>query len=142
MRPFRPASVGWRIINEDFMKNQNIFSDLKKFVQAMGRREIYRAPIIPLMTSSTYRAGQYMYDQRRRLLSWPGLEWDGRQSRYQMGIDQTTEYRYADVALFANRLRATVDYYDKHTTNLIYTSNSAAFFPAKVNVVVNLPTAR
>jgi hypothetical protein len=21
--------VGWRIINEDFMKNQNIFSDLK-----------------------------------------------------------------------------------------------------------------
>ena len=43
-----------------------------------------------------------------------------------------------DIAFFANRLRLTADYYDKNTTNLIYTSNLPSS-TGQSNVVVNLP---
>jgi TonB-linked SusC/RagA family outer membrane protein len=133
---FPAGSVGWRIINEDFMKDQNIFSDLK--VRA-GYGETGNLPsaFYPSYDVLNVSSGQYMYDPGGA--SYLGLGLNGSAANPDIKWEQTKQLNIgADLAFFANRLRATADYYDKNTTNLIYTSNLPPS-SGQSNVVVNLP---
>jgi TonB-linked SusC/RagA family outer membrane protein len=133
---FPAGSVGWRVINEDFMKDQNIFSDLK--VRA-GYGETGNLPsaYYPSYDVLNVAGGQYMYDPSGSL--YPGLGLNGTAANPNIKWEQTKQLNIGtDMAFFANRLRLTADYYDKHTTNLIYSSNLPPS-AGQSNVVVNLP---
>ncbi len=134
---FPAASVGWRVINEDFMKGQNIFSDLK--VRA-GYGETGNLPssYYPSYDVLNVSAGQVTYDPSTTT-TYPGLGLNGTAANPTIKWEQTNQLNIgADLAFFANRLRLTADYYDKHTTNLLYTANLPPS-SGQSNVVVNLP---
>jgi TonB-dependent starch-binding outer membrane protein SusC len=133
---FPAGSAGWRIINEGFMKDQNIFSDLK-IRAGYGETGNLPSAYYPSYDVLNVSAGQYMYDPGGS--SYPGLGLNGTAANPDIKWESTKQLNIGtDVAFFANRLRATVDYYDKHTTNLIYSSNLPPS-SGQSNVVVNLP---
>ncbi len=133
---FPAASVGWRIINEAFMKDQNIFSDLK-IRAGYGETGNLPSAYYPSYDVLNVSGGQYVYDAGGA--SYPGLGLNGTAANPTIKWEQTKQLNIGtDVAFFANRLRATVDYYNKRTTNLIYTSNLPPS-SGQSNVVVNLP---
>ncbi|HEV2479663.1 MAG TPA: SusC/RagA family TonB-linked outer membrane protein [Puia sp.] len=133
---FPAASVGWRIINEDFMKDQTIFSDLK-IRAGYGETGNLPSAYYPSYDVLNVSGGQYMYDPSGTL--HPGLGLNGTAANPNIKWEQTKQLNLGtDMAFFGNRLRATADYYNKHTTNLIYTSNLPPS-SGQSNVVVNLP---
>lgn len=133
---FPAASVGWRISNEQFMKKQTIFSDLK--VRAgYGATGNLPSALYPSYNVLNVSGGQYTYDAGGA--SYPGLGLNGTAANPDIKWEQTKQLNLGtDIAFFQNRLRATADYYNKQTTNLIYTSNLPPS-SGQSNVVVNLP---
>jgi TonB-linked SusC/RagA family outer membrane protein len=133
---FPAGSVGWRISNEEFMKKQNIFSDLK-IRAGYGATGNLPSSLYPSYDVLNVSGGQYMYDPGGA--SYPGLGLNGTAANPNIKWEQTNQLNIGtDMAFFGNRLRATADYYNKHTTNLIYTSNLPPS-SGQGNVVVNLP---
>jgi TonB-dependent starch-binding outer membrane protein SusC len=133
---FPAASVGWRIINEDFMKRQNIFSDLK-IRAGYGETGNLPSAYYPSYDVLNVSGGQYTYDAGGA--SYPGLGLNGTAANPTIKWEQTKQLNIGtDMAFFSNRLRATADYYSKQTTNLIYSSNLPPS-SGQSNVVVNLP---
>ncbi|HTJ11611.1 MAG TPA: SusC/RagA family TonB-linked outer membrane protein [Dinghuibacter sp.] len=133
---FPAASVGWRISNEQFMKHQTIFSDLK--VRAgYGETGNLPASLYPSYNVLNVAGGQYTYDAGGA--SYPGLGLNGTAANPNIKWEQTNQLNIGtDMAFLNNRLRFTADYYNKHTTNLIYTSNLPPS-SGQSNVVINLP---
>lgn len=117
---FPSASLAWRISEENFMKNQNVFSDLKLRVgygvsgNSLGF-DAYTA-------IQTYGAtGWFSYvngagetvDYRTinaTSNSNPNLKWE-RTGMFNVGFD----FGFAN-----NRINGTIEYYDKRTKDLIY----------------------
>jgi TonB-dependent starch-binding outer membrane protein SusC len=133
---FPAASVGWRIINENFMKRQNIFSDLK-IRAGYGETGNLPSAYYPSYDVLNVSGGQYTYDAGGA--SYPGLGLNGTAANPTIKWEQTKQLNIGtDMAFFSNRLRATADYYSKQTTNLIYSSNLPPS-SGQSNVVVNLP---
>ena len=133
---FPAGSVGWRISNEEFMKDQKIFSDLK-IRAGYGATGNLPGSLYPSYNVLNVAGGQYTYDPGGA--SYPGLGLNGTAANPEIKWEQTNQLNIGtDVAFWGNRLRATADYYNKHTTNLIYTSNLPPS-SGQSNVVVNLP---
>lgn len=133
---FPAGSVGWRISNEEFMKSQNIFSDLK-IRAGYGATGNLPGAYYPSYDVLNVSGGQYMYDPSGAL--YPGLGLNGTAANPNIKWEQTKQLNIGtDMAFLGNRLRATADYYNKHTTNLIYTSNLPPS-SGQSNVVINLP---
>lgn len=133
---FPAGSVGWRISNEEFMRKQTIFSDLK-IRAGYGATGNLPSSLYPSYNVLNVSGGQYMYDPGGP--SYPGLGLNGTAANPNIKWEQTNQLNIGtDMAFFNNRLRATADYYSKHTTNLIYTSNLPPS-SGQSNVVVNLP---
>jgi hypothetical protein len=133
---FPAASVGWRVINEEFMKSQNIFSDLK-IRAGYGATGNLPSSYYPSYDVLNVSAGQVTYDPGGA--TYLGLGLNGTAANPTIKWEQTNQLNIgADLAFFNNRLRATADYYNKHTTNLLYTSNLPPS-SGQSNVVVNLP---
>ena len=133
---FPAGSVGWRISNENFMKKQTIFSDLK-IRAGYGATGNLPSALYPSYDVLNVSGGQYTYDAGGA--SYPGLGLNGTAANPDIKWEQTNQLNLGtDIAFFGNRLRATADYYNKHTTNLIYTSNLPPS-SGQSNVVVNLP---
>ena len=133
---FPAVSAGWRIINEDFMKDQNIFSDLK-IRAGYGETGNLPSAYYPSYDVLNVTAGQVTYDPGGA--TYPGLGLNGTAANPTIKWEQTNQLNIgADAAFFTGRLRLTADYYNKHTTNLLYTSNLPPS-SGQSNVVVNLP---
>lgn len=133
---FPAASVGWRMTNEAFMKKQTIFSDLK-IRAGYGATGNLPGSLYPSYNVLNIAGGQYTYDAGGP--GYPGIGLNGTAANPDIKWEQTNQLNIGfDAAFFSNRLRATADYYNKKTTNLIYSSNLPAS-SGQSNVVVNLP---
>ncbi len=133
---FPAGSVGWRISNEQFMKSQAIFSDLK-IRAGYGATGNLPGSLYPSYDVLNVAAGQYMYDQGGA--SYQGLGLNGTAANPNIKWEQTNQLNLGmDAAFFKNRLRLTADYYNKQTTNLIYT-NTLPANSGQSNVIINLP---
>lgn len=117
---FPSVSAAWRITEEEFMKNQNIFDDLKLRIgygvsgnslgfDAFISRPLYGATgwftyVNPDGTTSEYRTLGATRNAN------PDLKWEST-SMFNIGLD---------FGFFNNRLTGTIEYYDKRTSDLIY----------------------
>lgn len=117
---FPSVSAAWRITEEDFMKDQNIFDDLKLRIgygvsgnslgfDAFTSRLLYGNPNgIP--SWFTYTDGnQYRLLGTIRNAN-PDLKWEST-SMFNIGLD---------FGFFNNRLTGTIEWYNKKTSDLIY----------------------
>jgi iron complex outermembrane receptor protein len=113
---FPSVSAGWRLMEEPFIKNLNIFDNLKLRAgygvsgNAMG--------FDPLISLLRYGSGGTFYSQGAYITSItptqnenPNLRWE-RTDMLNLGVD---------FSLFKERLSGTVEYYRKITTDLIWT---------------------
>lgn len=112
---FPSASLAWRAVQEDFIKNLNIFSDLKVRAswgitgnqgispyQTLAR--ISSGVTYPYNGSDATDVGFYISSAAN-----PNLKWEST-AQTDIGLD---------VGIFNGRLTLTADYYNKKTTNLL-----------------------
>lgn len=115
---FPSVSVAWRIIQEDFMKNQNLFSDLKLRV---GYGVSGNQNIAPYASITQYGTGSDQFLYNGEFINSlavtqnpnPDLKWETTKM-YNFGLDFT---------LLKGVLSGTVEYYDKKTSDLLYYYN-------------------
>jgi TonB-linked SusC/RagA family outer membrane protein len=110
---FPSVAAGWRIIDEDFMKSQRIFSELK-LRASYGVAGNYAVP--PYSTQSVLMLIPYEYNDKSTLAYGfnpragnPDLKWE-LTNTLNIGLD---------FGFFKNRLTGTVDYYDSRTHDLL-----------------------
>jgi TonB-linked SusC/RagA family outer membrane protein len=105
---FPAASFAWRVIEEDFLKDQKTISDLKLRVSygLTGNDDIS-----PFLFSELYGNGSY--GQQPAIfpsnIPNPDLKWEST-AQFNIGIN---------VGLFDNRIVLTADYYNKQTKDLL-----------------------
>ncbi|MEO9021513.1 MAG: TonB-dependent receptor [Ginsengibacter sp.] len=112
---FPSASVAWRLIDEDFIKSLNFFSDLKirGSYGITGNQAISPYQTLSLMSSGfnyPYSGGEstnlgFIIANAAN----PNLKWENT-SQTDIGLD---------IGFFDGRLNATIDVYKKLTTNLL-----------------------
>ena len=113
---FPSVSASWRIIEEDFMKDQDVFDDLKFRVgygvsgnslgfDAFYSRQVYGST--GWFTASDDNSYRVLGATRN---ANPDLKWE-KTAMLNVGFD---------FGFFNNRLSGTVEYYDKRTSDLIY----------------------
>lgn len=115
---FPSLSAAWRIKEESFLKGIALINDLKlRIGYGVSGNQDNVAPYQSLNLYGT--SGQY-YDNGKWLQSYsvsqntnPNLKWE-KTAMFNVGIDY---------GLFKNRLSGTIDYYDKNTTDLLFTYN-------------------
>ncbi|MDP3432498.1 MAG: TonB-dependent receptor [Bacteroidota bacterium] len=110
---FPSGSFAWRLIEEDFIKNTNIFSNLKTRISygITGNQEIGLYNSLSTLGTTNYTFGRQLVSGFfPNKIPNPDLRWE-KTSQFDVGLD---------VAFFDNRLRITTDYYHKKTTDLIY----------------------
>lgn len=115
---FPSASVAWRITQEDFMKDQNIFSNLK--LRAGYGTTGNQAPLSPnnsialvgLNTTSptVFFGGENIPNYNYTQNSNPNLKWE---------TDKETDLGL-DFGLFSDKLTGTFDAYSRKTTNMLF----------------------
>lgn len=113
---FPSVSAAWRITEENFMENQNVFDDLKLRVgygvsgNSLGFDAFTARPIYGATGWFTYSDGELYRMLGATRNSNPDLKWEST-SMFNVGID---------FGFFNNRLTGTIEYYDKRTSDLIY----------------------
>ena len=117
---FPSVSAAWRITEEDFMQDQNVFDDLKLRVgygvsgNSLGFDAFYSRPVYGSTGWFTYVDANGTESQYRILgatrNSNPDLKWETT-GMFNIGLD---------FGFFNNRLTGTIEYYDKRTSDLIY----------------------
>ena len=117
---FPSVSAAWRITEEDFMKDQNVFDDLKLRVgygvsgnslgfDAFYARQTYASTgwfnyVAANGTASDYRVLGVVRNSN------PDLKWE-KTGMFNIGLD---------FGFFNNRLTGTIEWYSKQTSDLIY----------------------
>ena len=111
------ASAAWRISEENFMKNQNIFDQLKLRV---GYGTTGNCNIDDYMYSSDYNSGIYIINNTEMAtlipgtaLANPGLKWEKTTST-NIGLD---------VTVLRGRINLSVDWYNQLSDNLLMKVN-------------------
>lgn len=109
--PFYSLGVGWNLHNEKFMKELNVFSNLRlKASYGISGSQDFTIESV----NTTYR---YYPDQRYLLWSAAKLMGYGNPS---LTWQNTREINIGtEIGLFKNRIMAELNYYDKNTTNLL-----------------------
>jgi TonB-linked SusC/RagA family outer membrane protein len=114
---FPAVSAGWRIIGEDFMQKVPVISDLKLRVgYGVSGNSLGFDPFTPLLIYGSNNS-KFLYNGNiinaigPKQNPNPDLKWEST-GTLNVGID---------FGLFQNRLTGSFDYYDKRTSNLIYT---------------------
>ncbi len=111
---FPSGSLAWRASEEEFIKNMNIFSNLK--VRASfgytGNQEIGLYNSLPTTGTDTYTFGDgsLATGVSPNKIPNPGLQWE-KTGQFDFGVD---------MGFFNNRLGVTIDYYHKKTTEMLY----------------------
>lgn len=118
---FPAVSVGWRITNESFMKEQNVFSDLKlRIGYGISGNSLGFDPMISKMkyglTGVTYINGEQVQSIGVTQNENPDLKWEST-IMTNIGID---------FAVLKGRITGTIEVYDKETKDLIW------YYPVKV----------
>lgn len=118
---FPSVALGWRLSEEPFVKNLQVFDDLK--VRASygltGNQEIgnYQS-LARVVTSDIYIFdGELVSGASQTSLANTGLRWE-KASQWDIGLD---------MSLFRNRIRLVFDYYEKNTNDLLFTINLPAY---------------
>ena len=110
---FPSGALAWRLIEEDFVENLNLFSNLKARVSygLTGNQEIGLYSSLPTLDNTTYTLGRSLvtgfYPDE---IPNPDLRWE-KTAQFNVGLD---------FGFWDERLRFTTDYYRKTTTDLIY----------------------
>lgn len=117
---FPSVSAAWRITEENFMKNQDVFDDLKLRIgygvsgNSLGFDAFYSRPIYGSTGWFTYVDANGTSSQYRILgatrNSNPDLKWETT-GMFNIGLD---------FGFLNNRLTGTIEYYDKRTSDLIF----------------------
>ena len=117
---FPSVSAAWRITEESFMKNQDVFDDLKLRIgygvsgNSLGFDAFYSRPIYGSTGWFTYVDANGTSSQYRILgatrNSNPDLKWETT-GMFNIGLD---------FGFLNNRLTGTIEYYDKRTSDLIF----------------------
>lgn len=125
---FPSGAVSWKLHNEDFIKNLNIFDELK-FRGSYGISG--NQGISPYQTLSRYGIETFYSNGMWNTAIGPGyvIGNTGIGGRYKLwgGIpnkdlkwETTSQYNIGlDISLLKSRLNITADYYDKHTDDLL-----------------------
>ncbi len=109
---FAAGAFAWRVIDEEFLKNSDLFSDLKLRLSygSSGNQAIGPYQSLARLTPNSYvYNGQLANGFAVTSLPSPNLTWE---TTYQGDVG-------VDVGLFKGRLNLTVDAYDKQTKNLL-----------------------
>ncbi|WP_226388757.1 SusC/RagA family TonB-linked outer membrane protein [Penaeicola halotolerans] len=128
---FPSVSAGWRIIDEDFMASQNIFTDLKVRGSwgITGNQEIGNFSFRGLAGTSNYLDRPAIAPAQ---LGNPDLKWE-----------ETTQINVGlDLGFVNNRVNLIVDYYKKNTTDLLFarpipTQNGFGSYQSNIGSVEN-----
>ena len=119
---FPSAAVGWRIIEENFMKNQQTFSNLKLRVSWGKSGNDAVSP----------------YATQMQLTSLDNFSWDGNEAAATYVLGSTmgnTDLQWEttstwdiglDMSFIRDRINLTVDYYNSLTDNLLFSYNLPA----------------
>lgn len=110
---FPSGALAWRAIEEDFIQNMNVFSNLKARISygVTGNQEIGLYNSLPTLTNTTYTIGGALATGfYPNSIPNPNLRWE-KTSQFDFGLD---------FGFFDERLRFTTDYYFKKTIDLIY----------------------
>ncbi|TDH19990.1 TonB-dependent receptor [Segetibacter sp. 3557_3] len=122
---FPSASIAWRITQEDFMANQNIFSDLKLRASYgvtgnSGGIGAYSSKLIYGIAGTYYNNGVQENAYGPIQGSNPDLRWE-KISTTNLGLDFT---------ILKGKLSGSVDWYNKETTDMLFTYTvSSALVP-------------
>jgi len=112
---FPSAAVGWRIIDESFMKNQNFLSELKlRASYGISGNDV----IGPYTTQNSLSQIQFSYNDATPAIAYGlnstignlDLDWE---------TTATTDIGL-DFGILKNRILGTIDYYDAYTRDLIF----------------------
>lgn len=112
---FPSAAVGWRISDENFMKNQSLINDLKlRASYGVSGNDV----IGPYSTQNSLTLIQFSYNDANPAMAYglnptignPDLRWE---------LTTTKDFG-VDFGIFNNRLTGSVDYYDALTSDLIF----------------------
>jgi TonB-linked SusC/RagA family outer membrane protein len=110
---FPSGALAWRAIEEGFMQNMNVFSNLKARVSygVTGNQEIGLYNSLPTLSNTTYTIGRSLVTGfYPNSIPNPDLRWE-KTSQFDFGLD---------FGFFDEKLRFTTDYYFKKTIDLIY----------------------
>ncbi|QGY43514.1 SusC/RagA family TonB-linked outer membrane protein [Maribellus comscasis] len=111
---FPSGSIAWRASEEEFIKNLNVFSNLKirGSFGYTGNQEIGLYNSLPTTGTQTYTwgDGSLATGVSPNKIPNPGLKWE-KTGQFDFGVD---------FGFFNNRLGVTVDYYHKKTTQMLY----------------------
>ena len=117
---FPSVALAWRVIDEDFLEDQNVLSDLKLRVGwgMTGQQDILND--YPYMTTFTisydeasYRFGDTWYNTYRPNGYDNDIKWETT-TTYNVGIDY---------GFLKSRIYGSIDYYKRYTRNLLNTIN-------------------
>jgi TonB-dependent starch-binding outer membrane protein SusC len=110
---FPSAALAWRAIDEDFIANLSVFSDLKFRLSygVTGNQEIGLYSSLPTLASGNYTIGRSIKSAFYPVgIPNPDLKWE-RTNQFDAGVD----FGFLD-----NKINITADYYIKNTNDLIY----------------------
>jgi len=117
---FPSAAIAWRISQEEFLKNNDLISNLKL---RLSYGETGNQGVAPYQSQSALVSGNYPYNgnlsstyQYGTIMPNPNLKWE-KTAQYNAGLD---------LGFFNNRLSITADFYKKKTSNLLQRMNMAA----------------
>jgi TonB-dependent starch-binding outer membrane protein SusC len=120
---FPSFAAGWKISEEDFLKGKGVDVKLRANYGITGNQE-FPANI----TQVRYAFDANNNATNRDLVDNPNLRWEQTQ-QYGAGLD---------LGFLAGKLTATIDYFDKNTSDLLFESLYAAPAPARARWI-NLP---
>ena len=110
---FPSAALAWNIAEEGFMKNQNIFQNLKLRASygIIGNQAIQAYETLGLLTSTLYDygTGSRFTGYWGATFATPDLTWE-KTYQFDLGLD---------ISVLNNRLNFTIDYYDKKTKDAL-----------------------
>ncbi len=110
---FPSFAVAWRAIEEPFIQDLGVFSNLKIRTSYgfTGNQEIGLFNSLPTLATTTYAiGGDLVTGFMPNIIPNPDLRWE-KTAQFNVGLD---------LGFLNNRLRITTDYYHKKTTDLIY----------------------
>lgn len=110
---FPSAALAWRVTEEAFMKDQKVLSNAKLRVSygLGGNQEIGDYQYVASLTASRYILNNTLYSSNSNAsVGNENLRWE-KSAQFDVG---------ADLSFLNNRLRLTVDYYRKETSDLLF----------------------
>jgi TonB-linked SusC/RagA family outer membrane protein len=132
---FPSGSLAWRITEENFLQSNNIIDDLKLRISygLTGNQNIGNFAFITRAGNAPYVFGNSVQvGNAPQNMGNPRLKWEAT-IQFDMGMD---------VSLFDGRIYSSVDYYDKHSQDLLITQPVPLTAGVTQNPIVNIGSVK